>query len=148
MNIDKLYNALVDAEKKVIDADGEIAAAMAAAGIPEKMEALSELRTARSAAEDAYKQALLDAYKETGMKAPHIGGSIKVRTAYVYDKGAALEWAQKNNKKELVVSRVNARLFEKYCAIDELRPEFVDIVKELAPVVARKYLKGLANKPE
>ena len=86
--------------------------------------------TVASEAEDKLRELTLQAYAETGNKAPAIGVGIRERTVLTYDGKVAFDWA-KSHKMAL---QLDKKAFEKIAKADN--PGFVKITTEATATIA------------
>lgn len=74
-------------------------------------------------AEAKLRELTLQAYTETGNKAPAPGVSIKIMTELLYNPSQAFEYAKEHG----VALKLDVNSFEKMAKIPELRPSFVTV---------------------
>ena len=86
-------------------------------------------------AEDKLRELTLQAYAETGNKAPALGLGIRERTVLTYDDKVAFDWA-KSHKMAL---KLDVSSFEKIAKADP--PEFVKITTEPQATIATELNK-------
>lgn len=86
--------------------------------------------TVVSEAEDKLRELTLQAYAETGNKAPAEGVGIRERTILTYDGKVAFDWA----KAHKMALKLDASAFEKIAKADP--PDFVKITTEPQATIA------------
>ena len=89
-------------------------------------------------AEDKLMELTLQAYAETGNKAPEVGVGIRILTKLSYDGKVAFDWA----KEHKIALKLDTKAFEKIAnASDETRPSFVSVSKEPQATIATELIK-------
>ena len=83
-----------------------------------------------SEAEDKLRELTLQAYAETGDKAPAVGVGIRERTVLTYDGKVAFDWA----KAHKMALKLDSKAFEKIAKADP--PDFVKITSEPQATIA------------
>jgi len=83
-----------------------------------------------SEAENKLRELTLQAYAETGNKAPAVGVGIRERTILTYDVKIALDWA----KAHRMALQLDKKAFEKIAKADP--PDFVKITTEPQATIA------------
>jgi hypothetical protein len=123
--------AAIDQRKAVIE---QMIARFEEAYINHYRDELAALNKEADALDSGLRGAALDAFHETGDKAPHPAVTVSMRSKWVYDKGAALEAAQANDPALVRVKpELDIRAFEK--AMERGLPWFT-ADKELIPTVS------------
>ena len=88
-------------------------------------------------AEKALRELTLQAYAETGNKAPAPGVGIRIITRLVYDAGLALSWAKHHE----IALKLDTSAFEKIAKAS--KPDFVEIQEEAQATIATDLSKVL-----
>lgn len=86
--------------------------------------------TAVSEAEDILRELTLQAYAETGNKAPEVGVGVRDQTVLNYDGKVAFDWA----KAHKMALKLDTKAFEKIAKADP--PDFVKITAEPQATIA------------
>ena len=87
--------------------------------------------SAVSEAENTLHELTLQAYAETGDKAPAAGVSVKIFQVLSYDQGEAMKWASEHR----VALKLDTSTFEKIAKVDT--PGFVTISEEPRAQISR-----------
>ena len=103
----------------------------------ESFEALASAKAHCSEAEQTLRELILQAYRETGNKAPAPGVGIRIITNLIYDATKALEWAKQHG----LALKLDTSAFEKIAKVD--KPDFVEMAEEPQATIATDLSKVL-----
>lgn len=99
--------------------------------------ALSVAKEECTKAEQTLRDLTLQAYQETGNKAPAPGVDVRIITKLIYDAGEALEWA----KQHVLALKLDTPVFEKIAKASKL--DFVEMREEPQATIATDLSKVL-----
>lgn len=96
------------------------------------LDALTQAGANVAELETNLRELTLQAFAETGNKAPAEGVSVKIFGVLSYDPKEALQYAKEHG----VALKLDTTSFEKMAKISELRPSFVSITEEARAQIA------------
>ena len=108
----------------------------------ELYDTMDKVKTECAEAEQALRELTLQAYKDTGNKAPSPGVGIRIITKLIYDVGKAFEWAKQHG----LALKLDTPAFEKIAKAS--KPDFVENREEAQATIATDLSKVLYDQEE